>query len=92
MFVIGNQEIWLNDRVVQVLPALRDDLHPRIKDAVARRRLASLTGRCDCGGEMEIDGPLTPGSTVRGRMWHEPDCSATDIAIAQLFERFGGAS
>jgi hypothetical protein len=94
---IGHLEVWLVDGVMHVLPALRDDMPADLKNALSRRRRASLTGRCDCGARTVVHGgrrlrDLQPGEVVRGSMAHERDCTASDAGIAELVERFGGVS
>jgi hypothetical protein len=79
----NGQEVWLRSRMMLVIPALADDYPDPIKDAIDRRRRASLTGRCDCGALWNI--------TRRGHldMEHEPDCGASDAALDDLAAAHG---
>jgi hypothetical protein len=79
----NGQEVWVRGRMMLVIPALVDDYPDPIKDAIDRRRRASLTGRCDCGAHWEI--------TRRGNlgMEHEPGCDAADDALDDLAEAHG---
>lgn len=63
--------------VVYVLPTANLNASPALHAALARRRGATITGRCRCGarGRMRHDGL---------HFFHELGCSATDEAIAQL--------
>lgn len=79
----NGQEVWMRGRVMLVIPALIDDYPDPIKDAVDRRRRASLSGRCDCGAAWSL--------TRRGHldMEHEPECPASDEALDDLAAAHG---
>jgi hypothetical protein len=86
---IGDIEIWEQGNVVQVLPALSDHLHPLVKNALDRRRRASLEGRCDCGAKRQLEGPLVRGAVVRAVMEHENHCDASSPRLEMLLEQYG---
>lgn len=79
----NGSEVWMRARMMLVLPPLVDDYPDPIKDAIDRRRRASLTGRCDCGACW--------GITRRGdlAMGHEAGCDATDSVLDDLAAAHG---
>lgn len=80
----------LTDRpALFVLPEIDDTMPPEVKDAIARRRAANVTGRCPCGAEMVLDGPLRPGEVTLGHMEHEDDCPVPDDRLIALLRRHG---
>ncbi|RAY13608.1 hypothetical protein DPM19_18185 [Actinomadura craniellae] len=76
-------EAWQVGPMLLVIPALRDDYPPEVKAAFDRRRRATLTGRCDCGGTR---------AARRGRVVHEHelDCPARDEAFGEICRRHAG--
>jgi hypothetical protein len=78
-------EVWMRGRMMLVLPPLVDDYPDPIKDAVDRRRRASLSGRCDCGATWDL--------SRRGHleMTHEDGCDAADDALDDLAAAHGMA-
>lgn len=74
-------ESWSVGPILVIVPALRDDYPAEVKDAFDRRRRATLTGRCDCGG----------GRTVqRGRIIHQHERDSRDDVIDDLCRRHAG--
>jgi SEC-C motif len=71
-----------------LVPAIDDSWPTEIKNAVERRRRATLYGRCDCGGTARRP-PMQPGQTAEQTFQHEDDCPATDEALGALFARYG---
>lgn len=65
-------EVWTVGTLMAVIPALREDYPPDLKTALDRRRRATLTGQCDCGGQRRL--------TKRGQLVveHAHNCPATD--------------
>jgi len=59
-----------------------DDAPPALREGLARRRLVATTGRCPCGAVLELP-DLVPGALTVAAVEHEPDCPATDEAIAE---------
>ena len=70
----GRHELWKDGRTAYVVPALREDEPPAERNAIAVRREATLTGRCQCGAEWHWGGvdELGLGHLV---MEHEDDCA-----------------
>lgn len=66
-------------RVLYIGPELSEDLPPRAREGIARRRLVATTGRCPCGAQLEVpDGALRPGAVAVVAVEHEADCPAVD--------------
>jgi hypothetical protein len=69
-------------RVAVLTTEIPDDAPPALREGLARRRLVATTGRCPCGAVLELP-DLVPGAVLTAAVAHEPDCPATDDAIAQ---------
>jgi hypothetical protein len=76
-------EMWVRGRVAFVVPVIPDGAAPELKDAIERRRRASLTGHCLCGERVRFTGG--------GRMIlrHEVGCNASDQGLARLVAQHG---
>jgi hypothetical protein len=76
---------------VVVVPEIPEDAPARVREGLARRRLAVTTGRCPCGARLDL--PATPSGTVTHvTLEHEPDCPAIDPALEQLVRQTGEQS
>jgi hypothetical protein len=73
--------------VVMMLPEIPDASSPDLKNALVRRREASINGRCACGAAFKSLGPATADGVLQVEMNHEDGCSASDAGIAALLER-----
>ena len=85
--VPGQGELWaLGDKggVLFVLPELRDEMPPELREAIARRRNAALTGRCACGAVRSVS------SAGRISFGHESGCDADDDSVLALLRRWRG--
>jgi hypothetical protein len=83
----GKLDLFQRGPVVFAIPALDDSWPSEIKNAVDRRRRATLSGRCDCGNSV---GPITgDGQNLYRQLEHEDDCPANDEQIVALFRRHG---
>lgn len=77
-------------RVAYVLPVASEELPPQLREAVVRRRLAALEGRCPCGAIVSLPNrrqrrrAARDGRTLTTTVEHEPDCSATDDRLVAL--------
>lgn len=66
-----------NRRTLVATPSIPDDASPELKNGLAVRNAATLTGRCPgCGAVAKIVAPPTPGGIGTARMEHEDDCPA----------------
>jgi hypothetical protein len=72
----GN-EAWQRGSILFVVPAIPDNASPDLKNALDRRRRATLNGRCDCGARVVVS---SSGLIAE----HESSCPATDEAIERL--------
>jgi len=77
-----HDEAWMCGRALFVVPALKDDDPPELRQAIGCRRSATLHGRCECCGARR---------RLRGRghavVEHEAECSADDDSIRALMQR-----
>lgn len=77
-------------RVAYVLPVVTEELPPQLREAVVRRRLAALEGRCPCGATMTLPNraerrrAARDGRQLSTTVEHETDCPASDDRIAAL--------
>ncbi|MCT7353618.1 hypothetical protein N4P33_15760 [Streptomyces sp. 15-116A] len=78
----GHDYFKVGDALVLV-PVLLDRYPPELKAAVDRRRRASLTGSCDCGGGRRLDRKSRVVHT------HENDCPAADDNLNAIAEQYG---
>lgn len=76
-------------RVAYVLPVIPEDADPEIREGLARRRLAALTGQCPCGADsptltrqqrraQERRQAKAANTILRAAFEHENDCPAVD--------------
>lgn len=76
----GGAEVWQRGRVALVVPAMPPSTAPgRLREAVARRRIVLISGRCPCGATLDLpdidpDRPAVIAATIE----HEADCPAGD--------------
>jgi hypothetical protein len=78
-----HDEVWSVGPLLCVIPPLMEDFPPAVKDAVDRRRRATLSGQCDCGGKRRL---LKPRHLV---LEHEHNCPASDDNLTKLGARHG---
>lgn len=81
-------------RVGLLLPVIREDAEPVVREGLARRRLTLLTGRCPCGARLHLPNRATRRAMKRDRargggVWqvdveHENDCPATDPRLDEV--------
>jgi hypothetical protein len=78
-----------------LIPVIDDDWPQEFKSAVAIRREATITGRCQCGAMWSLPSRAERRAAVRerrelhGEMVHENDCPANDEAIGEIARRHG---
>lgn len=66
-------------RTLFLVPRVRSAYPTEVRLVLARRRHATLTGRCACGAALGRDGAMA----------HEPDCLVDDASLAALLLRHG---
>ena len=67
----GDQEVWTRGPALIVVPAIREEYPPELKQAIARRRSVVLEGRCPCGADMALRAGYV-------EIDHEAGCPAPD--------------
>jgi hypothetical protein len=70
-------ELVAQGRELFILPRLDDDAPPNVKQTIATRRAASVTGRCACGADAQV-ATILPGVVYRATFEHEHGCPAVD--------------
>ncbi len=80
----GGGEIWRAGPVALVVAGIPFGAPPELAQAMARRRDASLTGRCQCGGRRHLLRATHTGSIMA--VVHREDCPATDAAVVEAVE------
>ena len=83
----GDEDIVLKGEVMYVVPRPMPGMAEELAEAIARRRRATLDGRCECGGRRHTGASRT--GHVMGTFLHEEDCPAHDRAIAALVRATG---
>lgn len=78
----------LIDSTLLALPVAHEGMPDRLLEAIARRRVATITGKCPWGGEIEVDGPRVLGKVNRATVWHKPPCLVQDEAFEQLLDEW----
>ncbi len=84
-------------RAAYVLPVIPEDASPEIREGLARRRLAALTGECPCGADSpELsrqqrrararNRAKQAATLTRAAFAHEPDCPAIDTNLVPLLQ------
>lgn len=77
-------------RVAYVLPVVSEGSPAPVREAVVRRRLAALEGRCPCGATVTLPNrerrrrAAREGRTLTTTVQHEPDCPASDDRLVAL--------
>lgn len=75
-------EAFMVGRAMVVTYRTLPGMAPEMRAAVDRRREATLTGRCPCGGRSHM-GP-SGGGIVTADLRHEHDCPAADVNLLAL--------
>ena len=86
--VEGDEDLVMKGSVLYIVPRVLPGMADELAEAIARRRRATLDGRCECGGRRHT-GNSRPGHLMGGTFLHEEDCPAHDRAIAALVLRTG---
>lgn len=82
-------------RAAYVLPVIPEDADPEIREGLARRRVAALTGECPCGADSpELSRQQRRAKAraqakrtttlTRAAFEHEPECPAVDTNLVPL--------
>jgi hypothetical protein len=81
----GDLEVWQRGEVAFVLPSIPLGASPAIREALERRRRASLNGVCPCGGRLHLR-RMHPGGMSVQLFVHENTCMAADGNLAPLLK------
>ncbi len=84
----GGGELWKRGEVAFVVAGVPATAPPAIRAALDRRRRATLTGRCECGGRLHLR-RMMAAATNHQAVVHEADCPAGDHNLAALIEAEG---
>lgn len=71
-----------------VLPDIDDRLPADLKNAIARRNQATVTGRCACGARTRIISRA--GGVINAEMAHQHDCPAGTERFFELLAGWDG--
>ena len=80
-------------RVLAVLPVVPEDASPEAREAIARRRVVMIEGRCPCGAvrRININRAARRAAHRKGQsaqlhatIVHEADCVASDAHLKTL--------
>lgn len=80
-------DVVLIGSTLAVLPVAQEDMPSRLREAITRRRIATITGVCPCGGRFQIAELHPLGEPSRATVWHENDCPAQE----EVFDRLLGS-
>ena len=83
----GGVELWAKDRIVALMPAIEPDMPAGLAAAIERRAMASLSGRCECGGVVETGQPIAP-RMGHVALVHENDCPASDAYVGPMLQAY----
>lgn len=75
-------------RVLYILPVIPEDAPYRIREGIARRRIATLTGECPCGGTRGPRPKAQPGTVMVSEFAHEPRCPAITETLVKAIRRW----
>lgn len=79
---LDTYEMWLRGPVLHLVPRIPLGAPEELAAAVSRRRMATITGTCDCGAAFRLHGSQLD-------MAHEHECPASDAGMAEVLERHG---
>lgn len=70
-----------------VLPVIPEDAPYRIREGIARRRIAATTGQCPCGAMTDYGDPR-PGQIGVGEVLHARRCPADTARLVKAIRRW----
>jgi hypothetical protein len=73
-----------------LLPEISETMPPVLRDALAIRNAATVSGRCACGAVRQLDGPgpIQPDTVRWATFLHEADCPAGDEHVRRLWAQW----
>jgi len=73
--------------VVAVLPRIPEDAPYRVREGIARRRVAAVTGECPCGARVDYRAAVRNGLNV-AEVEHERQCPADTARLVKAIRRW----
>ena len=77
----------LGARVALVLPIIPEAAPCKIREGIARRRIAATTGQCPCGATIDY-GDHQPGHASLVEVRHEHGCPAVTKTLIKAIRRW----
>ena len=77
----------LGARVALVLPIIPEAAPYKIREGIARRRIAATTGVCPCGATIDYS-ELQPGRASAVEVRHEHGCPAVTKTLVKAIRRW----
>ena len=74
--------------VLAVLPAIPENAPYGIREGIARRRIAAVTGRCPCGAQVDYNAEVLRGGARTVEVEHERLCPAVTAHLAKAIRRW----
>jgi hypothetical protein len=72
---------------VAILPTIPEDAPYRIREGIARRRIAAVTGECPCGAQVDYHAASKSGLNV-AEVAHERLCPADTDKLVKAIRRW----
>jgi len=77
----------LQRRVLLVLPTIPENAPYKVREGIARRRIAATTGTCPCGAITDYGSGL-PSEPGMAEVLHEYECPAVTDTLAKAIRRW----
>ncbi len=74
-------------RAAAILPVVPEGAPYRIREGIARRRIAATTGHCPCGASVDY-AAATGGGVHVAEVLHERTCPADTARLVKAFRRW----
>jgi hypothetical protein len=75
-------------RVLYVLPVIPDNAPTTVREGIARRRTAALTGHCPCGARAHYPQQIKAGQVGTAQIVHHDRCPAVTATLAKAIRRW----
>lgn len=74
--------------VVAVLPQVPEDAPFKIREGIARRRIAAVSGVCPCGSRLDYFAGVTSDGVNVGEVRHDRRCPADTDRLTKAIRRW----
>jgi len=71
-----------------VLPTIPDDAPYRVREGIARRRIAAVTGECPCGARVDYFADVASCGHNVAEVWHDRRCPADTDRLRKAIRRW----